>query len=186
MPFLARKVEKGKWKPHQTLEVTHVPGDAITLCMRTHANTLSTWQIDLDAGGTIDEGILALVTGPNQLHMETIDVVLLDPQELEERELEVKPTNGKTLVGDLVETHRDIMDLTYAKLGTIAAMILKKIHAKEVIRRTKPEVTTLVIEALKAKRLEFDALHENVQLTIKERCLMCDEDIDGVVGGSEP
>ena len=78
MPILVRKIEKARWKPHKKHKVADIPSDAITCCLRTKANALSVWQFDHDEEEKIiDEGILALVTGPKVGHVESTDIVLL-------------------------------------------------------------------------------------------------------------
>ena len=171
MPFLVRKVEKGKWKPGETLILANVPGDAITRDMMTVASALSVWQISLDDEEEIvDEGILALVTNEKQEHIETIDVALLELRELEGNNLEVIEKEGITFVRDLIQAHRHIKNLTYDKLGTIAEIILKNFHENKVKRRTKPQITRLLIKAIQQNRLEFDRLNDHIKETVMNYC----------------
>lgn len=179
MSLLVRKIEKRKWKPREQLKVADIPADAITGCLRTQTNTLSVWEISQNKEDKIiNEGILALVTGPQQMHIESIDIVLLNPEELESKELEIVQKEGQTQVEDLAQAHRNISNLTYAKLGMIAEIILKNIHNNNVKRRTRLQITKIIIEALKHDRLKFNSLHENIRETIIESCEVLGENIE--------
>ncbi len=179
MPFLVRKVEKGKWKPSVTHTLANVRGDAITRDMMTTACALSVWQINLDDEEEItDEGILAMVTNEQQKSIETIDVALLDLSELENNNIDVKEKEGLTFVEDLVQAHRNIINLTYDKLGTIAEIILKNFHEEKIKRRTKPQITRIIIGALKNNRLEFNILHDHIKETIMGYCELHGEDLE--------
>ncbi len=179
---LVRKIERGKWKANPELEVANIPSDAITSCMRTSGNNLSVWQINHDEENKIiNDGILALVTGPKQENIETIDVVLLSPEDLIQETLNVIQQDGYTCVEDLVQAHRIISNLTYAKLGVIAGIILNEINDDKVERRTKSEILNIIIEALKQERLEFIRLNEKVREEIIRHCNLIGEDTDSFV-----
>jgi hypothetical protein len=171
MWLLARKLNRLKWKIHKKLKVADVPGDAITICMRTDVNTLSVWQINsCEEEKMIDEGTLALVSSPEQQHLEAFDIVLLSPKELKRKNLEIIQKNERTLVADFEQAHWNISNLTYAKLGAMAKIILKKFCKKKVRRMSKMEITDIVIEALIQKRLEFDRLDKKIKKTVTNRC----------------
>jgi hypothetical protein len=178
MSFLVRKINLNKWKPQEKLKVADVPSDAITGCLRTSANTLSVWELNLhEEEKIINEGILAIVTGPKKKHIETIYVVLLKPEELKTRDFEIVKEEGDTCVKDLVQNHRTILNLTYAKLGEMADIILNHIHSDNVKRRNKLYITDLIIKAIKDNRLELNSLDEKIQGTIICRYTMLGEDV---------
>lgn len=179
MSLLVRKVNMAKWEPHRKLKVSKVPGDAITCCMRTTANTLSLWEVAQDEEEMmIKEGVLALVTGPKQSQLESIDVVLLDSKELKKKKLEIEQKDEPTFVEEFAQAHWNISNLTYKKLGTMAKMILGKFSKGKVIRVTRMKVIDIVIEALKKNRLEFWRLSDKIQKAILTRCVSCGEDLE--------
>lgn len=169
MSPLLRKIERIKWNSSEIRRVKNIPSDAITCCLRTSKNTLSVWQINHnEEEKIIKEGALAMVTGPEQKHIESIDIVLLNPKEI--KRLDIKQEEGRTLVQDLANSHRNISNLTYAKLGILAKIILKKLHREEVIRKTKRDLISIVIEACRMKRLKLERLSEKLQSDLKRHC----------------
>ncbi len=187
MPLLVRKIEKGKWHSNKALHVADIRADAITKCMRTSSDSLSTWQIDLNskigifeddtrnkindkALAGINEAVLALATGPSQRRIDAFDIVLLEPKELENGNLEVVQKDGITLVGDLKKTHHDIVNLTYAKLGIMAKFISREVYENNQVRRSRLQIIKTLINAIQAGRLDLHSLHENIQKAIIKSC----------------
>lgn len=178
MCLLVRKIEQAKWRPQEKTRVANIPSDAITSCMRTTANALSVWEVPLDdEEKMINEGVLALVSGPRQTNLESIDIVLLDPKELKKKRLELIQKDEPTFVKDFAKAHWNISHLTYKKLGVMAKVIIKKIHKEKVVRKTRTELTDIVIEAIKQERLKLDCLNEKIQETVRKRCKFLGEDI---------
>ncbi len=172
MPLLIRKIERAKWKPDEKLKVANVPSDAITGSLRTQNNTLSVWQFNYEEEEKIiNEGVLALVTGPQVKDIDSFDIVLLDYNELQKKELEITREDGKTHVEDLVHAHRNISNLTYTKLGTIAEIILNELYENRVKRVVKPEIIDIIIGAIKQNRIDFKNLYEKIQTIVKKRCI---------------
>lgn len=181
MPLLVRKIEKRKWKPKEQLIVAHAPGDAITGCLKTTTNTLSTWEISDDSKESVDDGILALVTGPRQEHIEAIHFVLFDLEELRNEQLDIEPKEGLTCVEDLAQTHRNIVNMTYARLGIIAKIVLRDLHTNRVAKRTRLQIAKIFIAALQKRRLELNSLTDNMRETIIKYCKTLDENMESFV-----
>jgi len=179
MPSLVRQIETARWKPEKKLKVSRLPSDAITRCLKTCNNNLSVWRFNFDDDDkTIDEAVLALVSGPQKTKIETADVVLLESSELKKKHFEITLEDGQTRVKDLVGAHRNISNLTYAKLGTLAKIILKKLHkSTKVGQRTNLDIFKLVIKAFEQNRLEYNALNDKMKTEVRKYCELTKTDI---------
>ena len=163
MSLLIRKINRNRW-----LEVDEVPddvpADAITGgCMRTQRNTLSVWEVPDE--NTIDEAVLAIVSAGQ--HLETIDIVQIDREHLEEHKIDCIQTEGHTPVEDLVDTHIDLSNLAYTELGVIAYHIADKFRQNKVIRYTKGATKKILIDAIREKRLDADNLKESIRRNLQ-------------------
>jgi hypothetical protein len=159
MSLLIRKIDKGKWLQRDICQGEDVPADAITNCLRTKHNTLSAWEITSE--NDIDEAVLAIVSGHQ--HLETIDVVPIDPGHLKENNIDCIRTDGLTPVRDLIKNHIDLSNLSYKKLGVIAYHIVDKIRDKKVRRYTEGRLKAILNEAIEKGRLEADKLSDSLR-----------------------
>ncbi len=176
-----RQIEKAKWKPEEKLKVACLPSDAITRCLRTLNNDLSVWQFNFDDDDDkiIDEGVLALASGYQKTKIEAIDVVLLESRDLKKKHFKITLEDGKTHVKDLVEAHRNISNLTYAKLGKLAKIILKKLYKNiKVGQRTKLDTFKLMIKAFEEKRMEYNKLNKKMRNEINKCCKLYGTNIE--------
>lgn len=157
--LLVRKIDKAKWLQNDILNGGDISADAITNCMKTTKNTLSTWLIPtLD---DLPDAILAIVSGHQ--HIDTIDVVYFHKHSLENNGIVLQQTKGNTPVKDLVDRHIDISNLTYKSLGTIASNIVQELRASRVERYTRAKIIKLLNDAIIKGRLQKNELHESVQ-----------------------
>ena len=150
MSLLVRKIEKGKWLQNDIVSGEDVSADAITNCMKTKKNTLSMWRIDNEA--QIDDAVLAIVSAHH--HLDAIDVVWINKDQLEEKGVSMQDTPGNTPVDDLVDNHVDVLDLTYISLGKVAHCIVKCFHDSSVERYTRVRLKKLLRKAIESGRLE--------------------------------
>jgi len=123
MSLFVRKIIKSKWYQTDIENGDDVSADAITNCMKTKQNTLSVWEIE--SPDELDNAVLAIVS--QHQHLETIDVVKLDSVSLVENEIVWVESRGLTPIDDLVDTHFDLSELTYPKLGIIVTPKTKSI-----------------------------------------------------------
>lgn len=79
MSLLVRKINRSKWFQTNIYEGEDISGDAITNCLKTTRNTLSTWRINSET--EIEDAILAMASGFD--HIDTIDVIPINPEHLE-------------------------------------------------------------------------------------------------------
>lgn len=162
MSLLIRKINRGKWLQGEVVPAD-IPADAITGCMRTQRNTLSVWEVPDE--NKIDEAVLAIVSASD--HLETVDVVQIDREYLEENEIDCIQTKGRTLVEDLADTHIDLSNLAYKELGIIAYHIADKFRQNKVIRYTRASTKKILIDAIQEKRLEVDNLKESIRRNLQ-------------------
>ncbi|HDJ89353.1 MAG TPA: hypothetical protein ENG40_01495, partial [Thermoprotei archaeon] len=121
MRLLVRKIQKSKWMQNDILNGEPVSGDAITNCLKTKNNTISTWGIMSE--DKIEQAVLAIVSAHQ--HIDTIDVVILEKENIEKK-FNLKNEPGNTPVKDLVDTHIDICGINYNSLGELAQAIVDK------------------------------------------------------------
>ena len=157
MSLLIRKVNRNKW-----LQADQVPddvsADAITGCMRTQRNTLSVWEVPDE--NRIDDAVLAIVSAGD--HLETIDVIQIDREHLEENQINCIQTEGRTPVEDLVDTHVDLCNLAYKELGIIAYHIADKFRQGKVECYTKKRLKGILKDAIQKQRLEATDLEDAI------------------------
>lgn len=159
MSLLVRKIEKAKWMQNDILAGEDVSADAITNCMKTTGNTLSTWLIR--AWDEIPEAVLAIVS--SHQHLDSIDIVCLERSLLERQGMDLRSTPGATPVKDLIDHHIDISNLAYRSLGTVANHIVNEIKQERTVRYTKGMIKKILNSAINDGRITKSDLHESVR-----------------------
>ena len=162
MSLLVRKINIAKWHQVDLSSTNDVSADAITNCMKTTKNTLSVWQIQSEQD--LDKAVLALVA--NQDHLDKIDVVILEESTLLNYNLNILATPGDTPIPSLANTHRDIADLNYSKIGDGKNHIVDKIRAKSHKRYTVGNLKKLLKDAIEMGVLEKEDLKVSVKSKI--------------------
>jgi len=163
MSLLVRKIDKAKWLQNDIVRGEDISADAITNCMKTYRNTLSAWQIDNDA--EIDDAVLAIVS--SHQHLDTIDIVCISKDRLDQNGINMKSTPGRTPVEDLTNKHIDIANLTYKTLGDVAYHIVKAFCEQNVKRYTRGSLKKLLKEAINSGRLDIANLEPSVSIKLK-------------------
>lgn len=159
MPFLVRKINKAKWFQFDILKFDEVSADAITNCLKTTGNTLSVLQIESEED--IEKAVLAIVA--NQDHLETVDFVILDAQSLIDHNINIVFTPGDTPVKSLVETHRDVTDLSYTKLGHVKEHLVQRIRVDKIKRYTASSIKKILSKALSDGLIKREDLKESIR-----------------------
>lgn len=159
MSLLVRKIERAKWIQNDIVNGAPVSADAITNCAKTTGNALSTWRVT-DASA-LDDAVLAMSSRFD--HLDSIDVVALEETTLAAAGLNIVSTLGVTPIESLVCTHRDIVELTYASLGTVANLIVQEFKADRVHRFTKGRLRELLMKAINGGVLRADDLKQSVR-----------------------
>ncbi len=154
MSLLVRKIDKGKWLQTDIFNDEDVSADAITNCMKTTNNTLSTWHIENES--ELDNAVLAIIS--NHQHMDTIDVVWLNKENLHEQGISFKHTIGVTPVKSWSSRHVDIVDLNYRSLGRIASCVVKSFKETRVKRYTRGMLRKILKDAIESGHVDAGSL----------------------------
>ncbi|MBN1970225.1 MAG: hypothetical protein JW870_12725 [Candidatus Delongbacteria bacterium] len=158
MALLVRMINRNKWPQNGDDEVFEIPSDAITNCLKSTRNTLSVWKIEME--DDLDEAVLALVA--NFQHLESIDVIVLDGEDLVKANVKCEKTKGITPVKDLEDTHFDLCDLNYFSVGLVAEHIAKRIKCDKIKRYNQGALKRILKAAIAANRLKLEDLTESV------------------------
>jgi hypothetical protein len=159
MSLLVRKINLAKWKQVDLDKTDDVSADAITNCLKTTGNTLSVWHIETEAD--LDSAILAIVA--NQDHLDKIDVVFLDEPTLTEYNLKIVANKGQTPVERLNNTHRDIAELNYTKLGQVKDQIVHCLRNSKHKRYTVNALKKILNDAIDKGLVHKEDLRESLR-----------------------
>lgn len=159
MTNLVRKISRAKWK--NAVDGGEIGADAITSCLRTSKNTLSTWRISEEK--ELPEAVLAIVSGLERI--DTIDVVWLDRSSLEKYGLgcENTPESGITPIDELKDRHIDITNLTYNSLGIVANEVVCGIRDNRYKRVSAKDIKKMLKAAIDIGRLQEERLKDGVR-----------------------
>jgi hypothetical protein len=124
--------------------------------MRTKNNTLSVWEIPSEEH--IDEAVLAIISSSD--HLETIHIAVIDKHNLIQQGILCTSVEASTPVKDLNNTHYDLSELTYDKLGIIADHISDGFKQNKILEYRRRELKLILTEAIENKRLESSDLSE--------------------------
>jgi hypothetical protein len=108
----------------------------ITNSLKTTNNTLSVWRVESEA--EIEKAVLAIVS--ESQHLDAIDIIKLDPEEIERGKLELTNSPGKTPFKEFIQNHCDIVKLDYGSLGKVAEIIINSFKDKKDTRYTKSQL----------------------------------------------
>jgi hypothetical protein len=166
MSYLVRKITRSKW-PKENFDqimINNLRADAITSCLRTSSDTLSTWEIDtIDQ---LDEAVLALLV--NQDKIENMDVITIEKDEITNRGFQIVKSPGKTHVPDLIDTHQDVSFLTYDSIGEFAKIILHTFGQKKYTRIKKKRLIEILKKAVEGGRVNIEHLKDEVRFEISD------------------
>ena len=164
MPYLVRKISRAKWdnEDFDYINNDNPPADAMTSCLRTFNNELSTWLID-DLKD-LDKAILCLITGSKQENLNTIQLIYFEVEEINIRGLSIENTDGDTVITQYQNMHFDIKNLSYNTLGTVKDIVLdclRKGFYKTVTKKTLKEILRESVNS--SKILDKSLLNEKFQ-----------------------
>lgn len=158
MSLLIRKIDKGKWLQNDIVNGADISADAITNCMKTTKNTLSTWRVDNEE--QLEIAVLAIVSGHQQI--DTIDVVWVDQIQMEQEGIAFERTPGITPITSLVDSHVDVVNLTYASLGKFAYCIVNCFLEKKIKRYTRGMLKNMLREAINSGKINEESLAPSI------------------------
>lgn len=162
--ILARKTKISKWNRAKNeciesnesgavsieiLNVDTLNADVITSELRTSSNNLSTWIVDesLDNDDGISDVVIALTTGTNIAHIETIDLLFIDTNDVNIFKFD-NTEEGDTSVEKLKDKHYNICNINYKQLGEISKYFMQQVMKKKFIKLSKGEVKNIIKNAL--------------------------------------
>ena len=159
MTLLVRKIEQAKWLQKDIKNGEDASADAITNCMKTTQNTLSTWKIN-DAT-ELEHAVLAIVS--NHHHLDAIDVVCFDRDGLEKEGISLIESPGITAYEKLKDQHVDIANLSYKSLGIVAGTIIEEFKKSKIKRYTKNKIKQLLSSAIESGELDIKQLSDSLK-----------------------
>jgi hypothetical protein len=157
MDYLVRKVARRKWELQEDQSGDFVAADAITACLRTTDNTLSTWECDGTEAG-IDKAVLALAAAADRI--DKLDVLILSKAEVEALDITLartpQPDNPAV---ELQSTHVDLVGIEVQRLADLSRLMAKGIRELGKCRLySKKRVETLLREAFASKKLDSELI----------------------------
>jgi hypothetical protein len=166
MPYLVRRISRAKWDNDNFnyLISDNPPSDAITSCLRTFDNELSTWLInDLEE---LDKAILCLITGSKQENLNALQLIYFEIDDVTSKGLIIENTLGDTVIEEYRSLHYDIKDLNYNALGSVKDIVLNCLRINNYKIVTKKALKDLLVESVnKTKILDKSLLNEKLQKT---------------------
>lgn len=155
---LIKKINRAKWEQNDIKNGGVVSADAITNCLKTTRNSLSTWEVTDES---LEKGVLAMVVNHDRL--DTIDVVLISSEELKDQSIDIEQTRGDTSFTEYIDRHYDLINLNYLSLGKVAEVIVNAFKVNKVKRYTQMDLRKLIQKALDDDILLLCVLKPNVQ-----------------------
>ena len=163
--FLVRKITRAKWDSNSELSVGEISADAVTSDLRTQRNSLSFWRCRTETNGDVEDAALAIAAARDQV--DTIDIIWLDEDELRTDD-QLRNSEGRTPVTELVGLHVDVYRLDYVRLGQIARRIVTALEEKRCLRITRARVKRLLAEAVVQGRVKLADLQTSVQTEVQK------------------
>lgn len=160
MSILVRRINRAKWDQVDILN-DDSSADAITLCLKTTNNDLSTWLVDSE--DDIDTAVLALITGTRQDNLSTIHIVYFDESLISAKKLNLNDTPGDTLISSFKDKHRDISGLTYSSLGNVKDIVLDCLRNDRFKTITRANLKKMLTSSIEKGLLEKSNLSDDIQ-----------------------
>lgn len=159
--YLGRKITRAKWLDEVQTKPDIIPADAL-VDLRTQSNALSVWECEDASVDSMSTVVLALATSSND-RIERMDCVVVSKAQVGELDILVARVPGETKVADLVQSHRDLEHLNFAKVGGLSVLVQNSIVEKRFRRFSKIEVKKLIVGAIEAGRLEKSDLPDKIR-----------------------
>ena len=98
--------------------------------------------------------------------VDKLDVAWI-PEDQLDTGFSLENTPGQTRVADLVDTHVDLLELNYARLGRFAEQLHLRFTSGDRKRFTKTKVTELLASAVKDQRVAIKDLKSGVREVVE-------------------
>jgi hypothetical protein len=162
MPFVVRKIEFSKWDQRNIFNGAPPSADAITNCMKTRGNKLSLWLISDE--GEREEAVVAIAS--NFDHLDTIDILLINPSLITEKGLTLEPSQGDTLYQKFKDKHYNVINLDYPSLGEMAKVTIESLRLKQWKQFRKSELINILTVAVQKDKVRWSDLKPDVRKKI--------------------
>ena len=170
--MIYRKIELGRWDDYIAMEsFDGLCADVLTggnRCdMRTSWGNLSVWIID--EANAINEVVLALCAAPEVQTIESIDIVQICEDVLENNGItySYSEIDAHTLVRDLRRYHANIERLSVEKMLVVARIIYEATNNGQKERIKKARIKEIITKAVVDGRLALGELKGNVRKHIE-------------------
>ncbi|MBB1150791.1 hypothetical protein H4K35_11805 [Myroides sp. NP-2] len=162
MPILVRRINRAKWGQNcNENDLEDSSADAITNCLKTNNNDLSVWRIE--SIDQLENALLALITSKQQSKLSTLHYVLIDEELLKANDLNLSETPGDTVIESLKDSHRDINNLTYSRLGKMKNIILNCLNEDDKYNFiTKSKLKAFLKKAIADGKIQRDILNSDL------------------------
>lgn len=158
MALYVRKISRAKW-PKDVSEfnnIAELKSDALA-DLRTQNNTLSFWKIESELD--LESAILALSASSSTSKIENVSIIWIEEEAIKSKGFIIdENAPGDTVVQDLKDAHRDLCELTYASLGTVAEIIIQSLKDEKYKRYPRNTVKQLLVKAYQDNRVLETAL----------------------------
>jgi hypothetical protein len=160
MSYFVRKYAKPKWiRTVIDDNPFDIPADVICSDLKTDGNTLSVWEIEDET--KLEDAVLAITSDGDRL--DTIDIIWIEKSEIEMKGVSYKQTPGKTPIKQLVDTHVDLCQLSYYKIGLVAESISEKVARDVQIKRyTQTDLKKIYKSAISNGVVDKDSLKPGI------------------------
>lgn len=159
MSYLVRKITRTKWLVELADNPYDIPADTITGDLKSTRNTLSVWEVQQE--NDLKQAVLALASAGDRL--DTIDIVWIPKDEIQDKNIDCDYTPGLTPIKSLQNTHIDLSDMNYRKLGLLAESIINNISIQRIKRYTKGDLKRLFNTAIQDGMFSKTDLPEKIQ-----------------------
>lgn len=161
MEYLARKIARAKWMRKSDMEEAEIRADAITGCLRTSNDTLSTWECDITDESLADV-VLALAAAGSTI--DKMDIIVLRKDTLAELGIRLDATLGRTAARHLEALHVDLTGIELERLSKLARTIADQARGNiNCYRFPRPRVISLLRSALSDGKLDLTILDTGIQ-----------------------
>lgn len=155
MSLVVRKIEFGKWKQRNILAGEVPSADAITGSMRTTRNSLSVWSIANSV--ELEEAVLAIAC--NLQKTDALDFLIIESVLIKNCGLELDSCGpGPTHYTQFIPKHRDVINLDYQSLGTMANIFIESIRRGYRVRFTSGELKKVLLDGIDSGKIKKDEL----------------------------
>ena len=160
MSYFVRKFAKPKWTRTAINDNPFdIPSDVICSDLKTADNTLSVWEIEDET--KLEDAVLAITSGGDRL--DTIDIIWIEKREIEMKGVSYKQSPGDTPIKQFVDTHVDLCQLSYYKIGLVAESISEKVARDVQIKRyTQTDLKKIYKSAISNGIIDKDSLKSGI------------------------